>query len=193
DAVPDHFAVEDRIGLFRLDDAEPAVGGERLDDGAGQQGLDGGLRRLVREDRHRDRLDVVRKVAVRRVATAGEADGEQGKQEGGRAAAPVHARVTMFTRRLGTTTTFSTRRRATQGRTRSSPRASWRTWSSAASTSPSSRPRTLPSTWTTTVTSVFWSAAGSATGQRCLKRLSRWPSWDQRSSVTCGQKGPSRS
>jgi len=63
DAVTDHFTIEDRVGLFRPDHPEPAVGGEGLHDSAGQEVLDGGLRRLVREDRDRHRLDVVRKVA----------------------------------------------------------------------------------------------------------------------------------
>ena len=85
------------------------------------------LGRLVREHRHRHRLDVVREVAAERIAAARETDGEQGQAECRRAAGPCHARVTMFTRRLGTTTTFSMRRRSTQGFTRSSPRASWRT------------------------------------------------------------------
>ena len=72
--------------------------------------LDAGLGGLVREDRHRHRLDVVRKVAAERIAAARDADGEQGKAERERATGSCHARVTMFTRRLGTTTTFSTRR-----------------------------------------------------------------------------------
>src|SRR5438309_3047072 len=193
DAVADDLAVEDRVGVLRLDHPEPTVRGEGRDDRAGQEGLDRRLGGPVREDGYRDGLDVIGKIAAERIAAAREADGEQREAEGRRPPGPCHARVTMLTRRLGTTTTFSTRRRSTQGLTRSSPRAIWRTRSSAASTSTSRRPRTLPSTWTTTVTSVFWSAAGSTTGQRCLKRLSRWPSCDQSSSVTCGQKGPSSS
>src|SRR6266850_3846956 len=193
DVVTDHFPIEDGVRVLRFDHAEPTVGGVGLHDGAGEEVLDRGLASLVREDRHRHGLDVVREVPAERIAAAREGDGEQGEAECPRAAGVCHARVTMLTRRFGTTTTFSTRRRSTHGFTRSSPRASWRTRSSAASTSTSRRPRTLPSTCTTTVTSVFWSAAGSATGQRCLKRLSRCPSCDQSSSVTCGQKGPSKS
>src|SRR5262249_57980292 len=111
--------------------------------------LDPGLPGLVGENRHRDRLDVLREVPAKRIAAAGDGGGEQAERE--RAASSPHARVTMLTRRLGTTTTFSTRRCPIHGLTRSSPRASCRTRSSAASTSTTSRPRTLPSTWPTTV------------------------------------------
>src|SRR5207244_439291 len=165
------------------------VGGEGLHDRAREEVLDGRLAGLVREDRYGHRLDVVGEISTKRIAAARER-GERGEAERERAAGSRHARVTMLTRRFGTTTTFSTRRRSTHGLTRSSPRASCRIRSSALSTSTSRRPRTLPSTCTTTVTSVFWRAAGSATGQRCLKRLSACPRRDQGSSVTCGPKGP---
>src|SRR2546426_11578433 len=191
--VPDHFPLEDSIRVLPRDHTEPAVGGEGLHDRAREEVLDGRLAGLVREDRNGHRLAVVGEISTKRIAAARERGGERGEAERERAAGSRHARVTMLTRRFGTTTTFSTRRRSTHGLTRSSPRASCRIRSSALSTSTSRRPRTLPSTCTTTVTSVFWSAPGSATGQRCLKRLSVWPSSDQSSSVTCGQKGPSRS
>src|SRR4029450_7685284 len=103
--------------------------------------LDPRLPGLVGEDRHRDRLDVVRKVPVKRIATAGDGGGEQAERE--RAASSPPARVTVLTRRLGTTTTFSPRRPPIHGLTRSSPRASCRTRSSAGATPTNSRPAPL--------------------------------------------------
>src|SRR5262249_8210968 len=132
--------------------------------------LDPGLPGLVGENRHRDRLDVLREVPAKRIAAAGDGGGEQAERD--RAAHSPHARVTMLTRRLGTTTTFSTRRCPIHGPTRSSPRANCPIPSSAVSPSTTSRPRTLPWPWTTTVPSVFCSAVGFASGQHCRKRLS---------------------
>src|SRR5439155_911534 len=84
----------------------------------------------VHEHGDGDGLDPVRKIAAERVAAGGE-DHRHGHERQGPSR---HALVTMLTSRFGTTTTFSTRREATQGRTRSSPKASWRTRRSAAGT-----------------------------------------------------------
>src|SRR5262245_9706172 len=130
--VGDHLALQDRVGVFALDQAEPPVGGEGREDSVRHQVLDPGRSGLVDEERHRDGLEVLRKGPVERIPAAGDGGGEQSERK--RAAYSPHARVTMLTRRLGTTTTFSTRRCPSHGLTRSSPRASWRTRSSAAST-----------------------------------------------------------
>src|SRR5262249_59209136 len=110
DAVADHLAVEDRVGLLGLDYAEATVRSVRLDDRAGQEALDGGLAGLVREHRHRPGLDVIGKIAAERIAAACEAEGVERQAERRRAAGPRYARVTNLTGRLGTTTNISTRR-----------------------------------------------------------------------------------
>src|SRR3989475_4266320 len=164
DAVARDLTFEDRVGVRRARDTEPAVGRERLEDRPRDDRLYARLLRAVEEDRHGDRADVGRQRAAERVAARAETQGRDGQHQHAEAGRR-HARVTMLTRRLATTTTRSTERSRTHGCTRSS--ASARRWirSSGVPTSTWSRLRTLPSTCTTSVTSFFTSATGSASGQ----------------------------
>src|SRR6185436_14878720 len=101
------------------DDLQPAVRREGLDDGAGDEAFDRRLARQVLEDGDGDGLDVAGQRAHDAVSAPADQDGQR---ERGEVAAP-HARVTMLTRRLATTTTRSTTRPCSHGRTRSSARA----------------------------------------------------------------------
>src|SRR5205814_3444879 len=170
DAVSRHFTVENGVSIGWPHDPQAPIGRKGLHDGARHDGIDARLGGAVPENRHTDRADVPWQRAAERVAAAGERHRHQRERDDTERA--PHARVTMLTRRLATTTTRSTARSRTHGCTRSSARA--RRWirSFGVPTSTWRRLRTLPSTCTTSVTSFFTSAAASASGQGCVKRLS---------------------
>src|SRR5262249_9177912 len=94
-----------------------------------------------------------------------------------------HARVTMLTRRPGTTTTLATSRPFSHGSTRPSASAIRRISASSRSTSAMSRLLTFPSTWTTIWTSSRFIASWSGEGHDCLKRLAPCPRVFHNSSV----------
>src|SRR4030095_12799033 len=171
DVVSGDLAVEDGVGAGCRGDLEAAVGREGLDHCAGDEAFHARLAGQVLEDGDRDGVDVGGQRAPGAVAAPTDQDREAQRRE----RTPPHARVTMLTRRLATTTPRSTARPWSHGRTRSSARARLRTRSSGASTSSASRPRTLPSTCSTTVTSCRASAAGSATGHGCWNTIRARP------------------
>src|SRR5262249_45160758 len=117
-AVTRDLALEDGIRIREPDDLQPSVRREGLDDGARDDRLDPGLGRAVLEDGHRHGAKGGRKRAGEGVAARADRQGREGQGEP--AKRPPHARVTILTSRLATTTTRSTARSRTHGCTRSS-------------------------------------------------------------------------